>query len=55
MANQAISYPKAISGARPISARRVLGPDWVLAWLFIGPAVLIITALLIYWLFCKPI
>jgi len=48
MAEQVASYPRTITSARPFSFRRVLGTDWVLAWLFLGPAVLIIAALLIY-------
>jgi multiple sugar transport system permease protein len=33
---------------RSSSLRRVLGRDWVLSWLMLGPVVIIVTALLIY-------
>jgi len=35
-------------GSRPNSARRLLGRDWLLAWLMVGPVVAIVLALLIY-------
>src|SRR5438034_8888729 len=48
MADRLAAYQKTIPGARPFAAQRLLGRDWLLGWLFIGPAVLIISALLIY-------
>jgi multiple sugar transport system permease protein len=48
MADRLATYQKTIHAPRPFTLRRVLGADWLLGWLFIGPAVLIITALLVY-------
>ena len=48
MADRLATYPKPIPSTSSLTARRVLGADWVLGWLFIGPAALIITSLLIY-------
>jgi multiple sugar transport system permease protein len=48
MADRLVAYPKTVPAPRPLGLRRVLGPDWLLGWLFIGPAALIIIALLIY-------
>ena len=48
MANRLATYQKTIPTTRPLSIRGVLGADWLLGWLFIGPAVLIIASLLVY-------
>jgi multiple sugar transport system permease protein len=37
-----------LPGARTSPARRVLGPEWQLGWLFVAPVVIIVSALLIY-------
>jgi multiple sugar transport system permease protein len=40
-----------VGRARPVRSstlRRVLGPEWQLGWLLVGPVVIIVTALLIY-------
>jgi multiple sugar transport system permease protein len=48
VADRLATYQKSIPAPRPLNLRRVLGTDWLLAWLFMGPAVIIITVLLIY-------
>jgi ABC-type sugar transport system permease subunit len=40
--------PKAAAGGRAGAVRRLLGPDWRLGWLLVGPVLLIIVSLLIY-------
>ncbi|MFN8522252.1 MAG: sugar ABC transporter permease [Chloroflexota bacterium] len=48
MAQRAVTLPEQLAGSRGVALRRVLGRDWVLGWLLVGPVVLIVTALLIY-------
>ena len=48
MAQQVSTYPGTQAHARPSALRRVLGRDWALSWIMVGPVVLIVTALLIY-------
>jgi ABC-type sugar transport system permease subunit len=40
--------PQAAGQARSSAARRLLGRDWLLGWLLVGPVFLIVLALLIY-------
>ena len=48
MAQQQLAVGATHVGSRSGSLRRVLGRDWVLSWLMVGPVLLIVTALLIY-------
>ena len=48
MAGQLATYPKTVADSREITLRRALGRDWLLGWLFVGPVVAIVAALLIY-------
>ena len=45
---QAGYKPHSIPGARQSAVRRLLGRDWLLGWLLVGPVLLIVVALLIY-------
>ncbi len=45
---QATYTPKVTGGARRSAASRLLGRDWLLGWLLVGPVFLILLALLIY-------
>ena len=40
--------PQAVGGVRAGAVRRLLGTDWRLGWLLVGPVLLILVALLIY-------
>src|SRR3954447_2265579 len=48
VAQQQVAVGAAHVGSRPSSLRRVLGRDWLLSWLLVGPVVIIVVALLIY-------
>ena len=49
MAEVQASYnPQSIPQARQSAVRRILGRDWLLGWVLVGPVVLIVLALLIY-------
>jgi multiple sugar transport system permease protein len=49
VAQQQLAYGAThVSSSRSGSLRRVLGRDWLLSWLMVGPVVIIVTALLIY-------
>lgn len=48
MAQQQLAYGATHVGSRSRSLRRVLGRDWLLSWLLVGPVVIIVVALLIY-------
>jgi multiple sugar transport system permease protein len=45
---QQLAYGATNVGSRPSSLRRVLGRDWLLSWVMVGPVILIVSALLIY-------
>lgn len=45
---QAAYTPKVVGGVRRSAISRLLGRDWLLGWLLVGPVFLILTALLIY-------
>src|SRR3954447_9205545 len=48
VAQQQVAVGVAHVGSRSSSLRRVLGRDWLLSWLMVGPVVIIVVALLIY-------
>jgi len=48
VAQQQLAVGATHVGSRTSSLRRVLGRDWLLSWLMVGPVVIIVTALLIY-------
>jgi len=48
VAQQQLAYGATHVGSRSGSLRRVLGKDWLLSWLMVGPVVAIVVALLIY-------
>jgi multiple sugar transport system permease protein len=42
------TYTKPVEQVHSTAARRLLGPDWLLGWLLVGPVFLIVMALLVY-------
>jgi multiple sugar transport system permease protein len=48
VARQLTGYLDAPAQPRQSATRRILGRDWLLSWLLVGPVVLIVLALLIY-------
>ncbi len=48
MAQQQLAMGATADGARKSSLQRLLGRDWLLGWLMVGPVVIIVLALLIY-------
>jgi multiple sugar transport system permease protein len=48
VAKQLAAQPRTYAAPRGVAARKALGRDWVLGWLFVAPTVLIVCSLLIY-------